>query len=238
MNKLKLILLFILISLVASACASLKQIQITSQINSTKVMPTYTPYPTYTINPTFTPIPTYTPLPTYTMSPVIPFLPAETEVIIIGEKITPTAIANVPFSPGNENEFKAYLLNTYNTIANNPLDIAEITILNYETAYSVFIELTNDSAVNVFENQTQKNALNYGTRLLEDAIIYFEGKDCFAFVDEILFSDDLEYYLSQDQTFYYVGDYDVDHDGWLIRKSYIIASLFEGKKQVDVWNYK
>ena len=141
--------------------------------------------------------------------------------------------------PQSEAEFKAYLQSKYSSIAGTPLQIEEISIWNEGGSYplrAVDIELTRDCAIYVFADQTRANATTYGTSLLRDAIAYFGGQDCSAYVSETFYTYDLQDYYFDDE-WYYIGDFDVD-DGWYISKDYVKAYFLNGSEDVEVWNYK
>jgi len=188
-----------------------------------------------TPEPTYTPLPTYTPFPTYTVLPnyVAP------SILNVPSAILPTLSPMLNTSK-TDSEFKEYLKSKYSTIAGQKLDIDEIRIYNESgqiSLKSVDIELTRDSALHVFGEQTKANALAYGTSLLKDTVDYFNRQDCSAYVSYSFHTKELEdYYFTDD--WYYVGDnYDID-DGWFVSKDYVKAYLIKGSDEVEVWNYK
>lgn len=224
-----------------------------------KPVPVYEP--TVTSQPTSTSIPTL-PLilptasqPTATSTRVVPPTTTPTPRILVAplpEKKTlqPTSVPqpvqqNQPAEvmsatiPDNEADFKEFLRGKYSTIAGTPLEIESISILNEGGEYplrAVDIELTNNSALYKFGEQTEANAVAYGTNLLKDTIAYFKGQECSAYVSYNFDTDNLlDIYF--DDEWYYIGSYDLD-DGWYVSRDYVITHFINGRESVKVWNYK
>jgi hypothetical protein len=150
--------------------------------------------------------------------------------------IIPT-VTTVRQISGTEADFQSYLRNTYSSIGGMGLVIENIGISNEGGTYphrAVSIELSSDSARNVFGVQPGSVASLYGERLLSDVSAYFGGQDCMVRVYEFFYDD----YLSDryfDDDWYYIGSYDVDR-GWRIQRDYVIGHMQNNSQSLQVWN--
>ena len=170
--------------------------------------PTSTPTPTRTRGPTRTPRPTWTP--------------------------SPTAIP----VPNEEKAFIRYLRKKYSAIAGKALDIKDILIF-MESEWGmnwVDIEITEDSALYVFMEQSRSDAMAYAENLHRDVKEYFAEEECSAYVSFSWYADDLEDYMFGSD-WIYVGDYE-SGKGWYVSWTLVEVHFIEGRDSVDVFNYE
>ncbi len=196
--------------------------------------PTSTAMPTYTAYPTSTPLATYTPFPTHTTQPTLRPALSPTAIVLTSPTSYPQAAATVPRDDAG---FTTYLRQNYGVIAGHPISFEQIDIYHGETTgmNSVTLRLTSDSAA-VFDEQTERDAVDYGRRLLADTKAFFANQDCSAYVKDLWYTDDPWNWLGEE--WYYVGGYSSTNDGWRVWQTYVKVHFLSGRDSVDVWNYK
>jgi hypothetical protein len=114
------------------------------------------------------------------------------------------------------------------------LEFEDIMIYNSGASKFVSIRLTSDSG-DVFGEQTEAAALDYGKRLLKDTIKYFGGQECSASVHEVFYTSDP---FEWNDEWYHVGSYSTSRHGWYVSHSFVRAYFIGGQEKVKVWNYK
>jgi len=138
--------------------------------------------------------------------------------------------------PGDAAQFGAYVLDHYNAIAGQPLDIAAVTIDTTEAGVPrLMLELVENDANNVFAAQTAADALDYGRRLLADTKFYSGGQAC-----EIAVAGTYETSNSDactnNPTWCELGTFDASDNAWTITWTYMRGSSADGSDSIETWN--
>lgn len=151
---------------------------------------------------------------------------------IIETVSTPTAVFQSTFTPGNQDEFRAYLNSNYSTINGQKLKFDNIIISMEYTILS--IELTSES-FDVFRDQSKADATEYATNLLNDTIIFFENQECSAHVDYVYTST--EFVCAFDDE-WCSESLSTDATYLIVIRKLVSVYYIMSDKDIEVWNYK
>lgn len=138
--------------------------------------------------------------------------------------------------PGDEAQFKVYVMEQYGAIAGQALDIAAVTLdTTAPGALGMMVELSGDGANNVFAAQPVAAVLDYGHRLLNDMKSY-SSDEYYALTVASTYDTSSGDDCINNPTWCDLDTFDASANTWTVTWTYLRGTSVDGMDSVDTRN--